>query len=62
MADTPKTITISLANAATATITTGLFGVPDVRQLIMQQMRSGGFFDDKGDFYPTSAILKISIA
>ncbi len=62
MPDPYKTVTITLTNSATVTITcSSTMGGPEVKQMILQGMRSGGFFANDGAFYPSSAILKIAM-
>ena len=49
---TPQTVTMTLPTA----------DWPDAKTAVQNIPRNGGFFGDDGNYYPSSAILKIAIS
>ena len=66
MAGSTLTITVvsSTSNSTpqTVTLTLPTQDWPDAKTSIQNISKNGGFFDDLGNFYPASAILKVVIS
>jgi len=58
------TLTVALINnAASVTLTySSITSFADAKAAAQQLVQTGGFFADNGNFYPTTAVLSVSIA
>lgn len=58
---TQNTLTITLTNASSVTLTLPTADGPDAR-IAAQNIAKNGVWDDVGNFYPGTAILKIAVS